>query len=182
MLVPADFTFRSGWKLNTQFAFIKGDALSIKERYELANGEKYYAVVASGSPNLRIFARPDGTLCNKVMNNSRGDHVFLAKEYRSMPETRLVSDAPASDADPVMLKIVYLGSSGGLTTFREIWSRQGRILSSSERRFDSDWPDVRIAGETLHITSATATVLTVLAAPLVSPIKLDRGWDEMFAR
>ena len=83
MEAPRDFTFRSGWLLNTQFAFRKGDRFRIRARYDVPSGATFYALMPPGEPYLTIFARPDGTLCNKVMNTNAGDHGFLVREYKS---------------------------------------------------------------------------------------------------
>jgi hypothetical protein len=41
MEAPTDFRFRSGWILNSQFAFAQGERLPIKAVYNLPSGETY---------------------------------------------------------------------------------------------------------------------------------------------
>jgi len=165
MRAPQDFTFRSGWLLNSQFAFHEGEVLPIAARYDLPNGETYYALTPPGEPMLFIFAKPDGTLCTKVMNNQKA-HVFLVREYHSAPDTKLLRESTTQREEPLVLKIIYLGTSGGIATFRELWTRQGQILHAKDDQFDADATRITVAGIDLTVSNMTASSVTAVAGPL----------------
>lgn len=178
MKAPHDFTFRSGWLLNTQFAFRKDERFRIRARYDVPSGATFYALMPPNEPYLTIFARPDGTLCNKVMNTNAGDHGFLVREYKSSPSTRLLIETQSGQDEPLILKIVYLGASGGVASFREVWSRQGRILQTGDHAYDPGVTNLRIAGLDVEIDSITAT--EVRARMSTPPSEL--AWSDYWAR
>ncbi len=181
MEAPTDFRFRSGWILNSQFEFSQGERLPVKAIYNLPSGETYYALQPRAEPNLTIFARPDGTLCNKVMNSSGGDHVFLAREYKSTPATRmLMSDSEVDGRAPVVLKIIYLGAAGGIASFRALWSRDGRILQKEDLQYDQGATRISIAGLELPVSELTADSVTVGDVPLTDRIAWDSYWSRWF--
>lgn len=178
MKAPRDFTFRSGWLLNTQFAFRKDEQFRIRARYDVPSGVTLYALMPPNETYLTIFARPDGTLCNKVMNTNAGDHGFLVREYRSSPATRLVMETQSRQDEPLILKIVYLGTAGGLASFREVWSRQGRIVQTADHAYDPGATHLRIAG--LDIETDSITPAEVKARVPTPPREL--AWSDYWAR
>lgn len=178
MKAPRDFTFRSGWLLNTQFAFRDGARFQIRARYDVPSGATFYALTPPDEPYLTIFARPDGTLCNKVMNTNAGDHGFLVREYKSSPATKLVMDTRAGQEEPMVLRIIYLGTAGGVASFREVWSRQGRILETADHRYDPGARRLNIAGVDIEIASIDAA--EVRGSVLPPPPQL--AWSTYWAR
>ncbi|MTI73912.1 MAG: hypothetical protein FH747_09690 [Stenotrophomonas sp.] len=181
MEAPTDFRFRSGWILNSQFEFRQGERLPVKAVYNLPSGETYYALQPRAEPHLTIFAKPDGTLCNKVMNTNAGDHVFLIKEYKSTPSTRLVmSNARVDGRAPVVLKIIYLGATGGIASFRALWSRDGRILQHEDLQYDQGATRISIAGLELPVSELTTGSVTVGEVPLTDRIAWNSYWSRWF--
>jgi hypothetical protein len=177
MEAPRDFTFRSGWMLNTQFAFRKGDKFSIRARYDVPSGSTYYALMPPGERHLTIFARPDGTLCNKVMNTNAGDHGFLVRQYKSSPATKLTMQRDSAQGEPLVLKVVYLGSSGGIASLREVWSRGGRILDVVTHTFDPGARELQIGPiNLLQVSMTPASATARLAAP-PGQLPVNRYWQ-----
>lgn len=182
MEAPRDFTFRSGWVLNTQFAFRHGERLRIRERYDLPSGATFYALAPPGEPHLTIFARPDGTLCNKVMNTNAGDHGFLVREYKSTPATKLEMLTGEAQGEPLTLRIVYLGSSGGIASFREIWSRQGRIVQAIDHTFDPSARELQLGPVTLRdVVIAPGAISAKVIAP-APRIAINHYWSDKLSR
>lgn len=181
MQAPNDFTFRSGWILNSQFAFKQGEKLPIKAIYDLPSGDRFYALQPAGESHLTIFAKPDGTMCNKVMNSSGGDHVFLIKEYRTNPATKLAMSSPRLAARaPLTLRIIYLGSSGGIASFRTLWSQDGRILQNEDVQYDQTATQLQLAGLNIPVSDMTAETVTVGDFPLTDRIAWDAYWTRLF--
>lgn len=181
MEAPIDFKFRSTWRLNSQFEFSQGERLPVKAVYNLPTGETYYALQPRKEPHLTIFARPDGTLCNKVMNTNAGDHVFLIKEYKSTPTTRLAMSASNVDGrTPLTLKIIYLGSTGGVANYRVLWSRDGRILQHEDLQYDQSASRLTIAGIELPVSEMTANSVIVGEVPLTDRIAWNSYWSRWF--
>ena len=180
MEAPRDFTFRSGWLLNTQFAFRKGDRFRIRARYDVPSGATLYALMPPNEPYLTIFARPDGSLCNKVMNTNAGDHGFLVREYKSSPATKLMMETQVGQDEPMVLKIVYLGTAGGVTSFREIWSQQGRIVQTADHAYDPGATHLRIAGIDIEIASISATEVRARVPPPQRKLAWSAYWSRRF--
>lgn len=180
LLAPRDFTFRSGWILNTQFAFRNGAKFQIRARYDVPSGASFYALMPPDEPFLTIFARPDGTLCNKVMNTNAGDHGFLVREYKSSPATKLVMDTRAERKEPMVLRIIYLGTAGGVASFREVWSRQGRIVETADHRYDPSAKRLSIAGVDIEIASIDATEVRALMLPPPRQLAWSAYWARRF--
>ena len=182
MQAPNDFTFRSGWVLNSQFAFRQGETLPVKTVYHLPSGERFYALQPTSKPNLTIFAKPNGTLCNKVMNTTlEDDHVFLIKEYKTRPATRLATATPHVGARaPLTLRIIYLGASGGIPTFRTLWSQEGLILQNEELQYEQSATHLQIAGLEIPVSNMTAGSVTVGDIPLTDRIAWGAYWTRWF--
>lgn len=182
MEAPRNFTFRSGWLLNTQFEFRQGEKLRIKGRYDVAPGTSLYALTPPGESHLTIFVRPDGTLCNKVMNTNAGDHGFLVRQYVSEPKTKLRMITGETRGEPLMLRIVYLGTSGGISSLREIWSSGGRIIDSKDHTFDPSTSEIRIGPVTLeNVVISLNKITTTIAAP-PERIPVNSYWIAKFDR
>lgn len=182
MDAPRDFTFRSGWLLNTQFSFRRNDRFQIKARYDIPPELTLYALAPPGEAHLTIFARPDGTLCNKVMNTNAGDHGFLVKQYQSEPKTKLRLITGEAQGEPLMLRIQYLGTSGGVASLRELWSRGGRIVESKDHTFDVSAQRIRIGPLTLENVSITKGAINATIEPPPKKIPVSRYWESKFNR
>jgi len=161
MLAPNAFKFRSGWMLNTQFAFSQGDQFRIRSVVTSNDGERFYALTPPGKPKLIIYAKEDGSLCDKVMNTDGGDYVYLVKTYKSTPSTKLVARQTSTSGAPQRVKLVLLSTSGGLLSIREIWSKNGSVVSQKDHSFDSDARNVEIAGIHLNIQDAGKDLMRV---------------------
>ena len=180
MEAPRDFTFRSGWLLNSQFAFRRGDRFRIRARYDVPSGATYYALMPPNEPYLTIFAKPDGTLCNKVMNTNAGDHSFLVREYKSWPVTKLVMDTQRDRSEPMVLKVVYLGTVGGVASFREVWSQQGRILQTADHHFDPGATRLRIAVLDIEVASMNSVEVSARVSTLPRQLAWSPYWVRRF--
>lgn len=181
MRAPTDFKFRSGWLLNTQFEFARGEDLQIRTIYESGSGDSYYALRPRSAGHLTIFARADGTLCNKVMNSQSGDHVFLVKKYNSDPRTKLVPGVESDpEGSPLVAKIVYLGSSGGVATFRSLWSRDGKIIEREDVEFDQDASSIEISGFVFPVSKMGTTSVTVGETAVANRIEWSQRWASLF--
>ncbi|MCA0198317.1 MAG: hypothetical protein LCH59_09400 [Proteobacteria bacterium] len=180
LLVPNSFAFRSKWPLGPRPNFKQGMSLPIKTVYTVPSGERFYMFYAPGDNELWMFARPDGTLCNKVINASGGTYVFMVGEYASNPSTKLRS-ATETDANvPVKLRIIYLGASGGIASFRTILSRDGRILETQEVQYDQTATKLAIAGMEIPVSNMTSSSVTVGEIPLNSKIAWSAYWSALF--
>ena len=180
MKAPNDFTFRSGWVLNTQFTFNVDEKLPIQAIYDMPTGERFYAL-RTGTAHLNIFVRPDGTLCNKVLNTRDGMNVFLAKEYASNPGTKL--EPPRRHlitSEPQTLRVIYLGSSGGMATFRAIWSDQGAIIRSEDLNYDQTVSQILIGDIQIAVSNLKADSVTVDRIALTDPDKMEAEWNAIF--
>ena len=142
----------------------------------LPSGETYYALQPRAEPHLTIFAKPDGTLCNKVMNTDGGDHVFLVKEYVSSPATKLVTDNARKGHVPLTLKIVYLGTSGGIANFRSIWSQDGRILQTDDLMFDPDATHMKYADLAIPVSDMKPDSITIGEMALTNRMAWNTYW------
>lgn len=178
MAAPNDFTFRSRWPLNPDFTFRQGVALPLAGVFEPTPGEKVY-VLAQGDEKY-VFAREDGTLCNKVLNTRGEIDVFVIKEFASDPKTKLTLQTRVTDRNPVTLKVLYLGATGGIATFRAIWSREGRILETDDQQYDQGATKVAIGGLSLPVSDLTATTVQVGDIPLTEKIAWDAYWARWF--
>lgn len=181
MRAPNDFTFRSGWILNSQFAFSQGETLPIRAIYNLPSGETFYALQPRAEPHLTIFARPDGTLCGKVLSSAGGVNVFLVREYKSKPATKLEMATPKTSVRaPLTLRIVYLGASGGIATFRILWSQEGQILQKEEVQYDQTATRLQIAGLEIPVRGMSADTVDVGQIPMNDRIAWASYWTRWF--
>lgn len=180
MQAPNPFTFRSGWVLNSQFDFKQGQTFQVKNMFQVGQDE-FYALKVPSSPHLTIFARPDGTLCNKVMNADENvGNVFLIKEYKSNPVTKLNAVMNTDARAPAKLRIIYLGSAGGIATFRTIWSRDGKILHNEDVQFDQTATNLAIAGLDIPVSDMTSDSVTVGEVPINDRIAWGTYWSALF--
>lgn len=159
LVATTPFTFKSPWPLNPKFTFQVGDSVRIRGIVTSPADEQLYVLQGTGPFGNRIvFARMDGTLCSKVINPGRPAN-FLPKEFSmSDPAARLEIESGES---PVVVKVVYLGASGGTAKYREIWSMNGRLREELTHEIDTDATEFAIAAGGLRLTQSKPTATSV---------------------
>ena len=182
LVAPNSFNFQAKGLLTIRRTFEQGTSLRIKKVYTVPSGERFYALGVPQAHELIMFAKPDGTLCSKILNTSDGTYVFLVGEYGSTPLTKLGFETPQTADAPLKLRIIYLGASGGVATFRTIWSRDGRILENQEIQYDQTATKLQIAGMEIPVSNLTADSVTVGDVPLNRQIAWDTYWSTKFRK
>lgn len=80
----------------------------------------------------------------------------------------------------MVLKIIYLGTAGGIASFREIWSRQGRIVDTADHRYDPGAKRLEIAGLDIEIASINAAEVRALVLPPPRQLAWSAYWARRF--
>lgn len=180
LVTKTPFVFKSSWPLNPKFAFNAGDTLLVRGTLDAPNGEPLYVLQGDGPFGNRImFARMDGQLCSKVINPGRPAN-FLPKEFSaSDPAARLEPDTSFAE-NPITVKIVYLGASGGTAKYREIWSVDGRVVDDTTHDIDADATEFELANLRLTQAKPGATSVTISTSAVPERIRLtERIWSHL---
>ena len=91
-------------------------------------------------------------------------------------------DTQAFQDEPLVLKIVYMGTTGGIASFREVWSRQGRIVHTADHAFDPGATNLRIAGIDVAIIAMDSSSVTSHAKAPAPRLAWNTYWSTQFER
>lgn len=146
VLVPsADVVLKSSWPLSESFRIPKGMELPLAG-VVAHDGRRLNAV--SFKSGAVVYVADQNQFCNKTRTVKPDLEVWQAGTLSMLPDDVVFERTTKELAYAARkLRIIYLGTSGGIMTFREIWVQgAGGTPKSSDRTFDQFARSIDIAG------------------------------------
>lgn len=127
--------------------------------FKTSNGDNYHVLMYK---NDAVFVREDGALCDRVVRFSSDTSSIVAYTYQTNPEdVKFTFGKEDLSWGTASLRIIYGGVTSGAMQFQEVWARDGKILGTKAHQFDQFAKEVKIAGFSIHVVSATADSATM---------------------
>lgn len=168
-LIPSERFKYSSNLLAIAFRYDPSVPQEVFQKFKARNGETYHVLQYRQDA---VFVREDGVPCGRVARLSRDASSVVAYTYQTEPEGgRFAIEQTERRKGFAGVRVIYMGTHAGTMQFQEVWTREGRILSSEARQCDQFAKNVQIAGFQFAVEQASPESEVIMVdAPPEAPV------------